>query len=48
MALADMRGKMLFELRPDLFGDFLGATELELWGLYYEERQQNQRRRGMT
>lgn len=38
LALGDMRGKLLFEMRPDIFGNFVSITELELWGLFYEER----------
>lgn len=39
LALAEMRGRMLFELRPDLFGPMLGPLEMELWSMFYEERQ---------
>lgn len=48
MTLADARGKLLFEIRPDLFPEgFLTDTELHLWGLFYEERdrQRQQKRR---
>ena len=38
MALAKLHNRMLFELRPDLFGDFLGETEMELWELFYEDQ----------
>jgi hypothetical protein len=32
---------MLFELRPDLFpAGYLTATEIELWGIYYEEKKE--------
>lgn len=39
MALAESRGRFLFELRPDLFPEG-GLTPLEecLWGMFYQER----------
>lgn len=41
MALADRQGRMLFELRPDLFPEgYLTDCELVLWGLHLEARQQ--------
>lgn len=39
MALADSRGRYLYEVRPDLlpYGR-LTDLELELWDLFYQER----------
>lgn len=37
MILCDVRGKFLYEARPDLFPEgFLSESEIELWDLYYE------------
>jgi hypothetical protein len=44
LALCHTRGKFLFEARPDLFPDFLTTTELELWGLFYEDLKKGQRK----
>lgn len=42
MNLCEAHGKMLFEVRPDLFPEgILTKTEEELWALYYKERQEN-------
>jgi len=39
-----VKGRFLYEVRPDLFPEgFLTDTEIELWGLHYED--QNRRRR---
>ena len=44
MSLCDARGRMLFEVRPDLFPEgYLTDMELTLWGLFYEERERNRR-----
>jgi len=37
--LCHARGRFLYEARPDLFPNRLTRTELELWGLFYEERE---------
>lgn len=35
-----MKGGYLFQVRPDLFPQgCLTATEMELWGMHYEEKQ---------
>lgn len=45
MALADARNKFLFELRPDLFPcGFVSQTELKLWEIYYEFKEQSKGR----
>lgn len=37
--LADIKGKFLFEIRPDLFPEgFLTNTEVELWGIYFDSK----------
>jgi len=39
MMLAERQGAFLFQIRPDLFPHgFLTQTELELWGIYYEDK----------
>lgn len=39
MTLLHARGGYLFEVRPDLFPEGqLTTTELELWGLFYQDR----------
>ena len=39
LALADVRGRFLYEARPDLFPEgYLTLTELELWALHYQRR----------
>jgi hypothetical protein len=45
MALCSERGRFLFEVRPDIFGDRLGDTETALWARWYEEREQRSKRR---
>ena len=41
MQLADSRNKFLFEIRPDLFPHgYLTDTELEMWELYYQDKQE--------
>lgn len=43
--LADRGGRFLFELRPDLFPEgHLTPLEETLWGLFYEERAEQQKR----
>ena len=40
MTLADARGRMLYELRPDIFSaGFLTSDEIELWEMFYQERE---------
>jgi hypothetical protein len=40
-----MRGRFLFEIRPDVFPEgWLTDVELKLWGLYYEERNRRKAR----
>jgi hypothetical protein len=36
-----MRGKLLYELRPDLFPQRMTDVERELWELFYEEQKNN-------
>jgi len=39
MILADARGRMLFEIRPDFFPEgFLTRTEILLWARFYTDR----------
>lgn len=39
LALADLKGSYLFESRPDLFPERrLTDDELELWGMYYQDK----------
>jgi len=40
--LADKAGKLLFEVRPDLFPPALSEDEIELWGLYFERQNKKQ------
>jgi hypothetical protein len=43
--LADRGGRFLFELRPDLFPEgMLTPLEEILWGLFYQERAEQQKR----
>jgi hypothetical protein len=40
-----MRGRFLYEIRPDVFPEgWLTDVELTLWGLYYEERNRSKAR----
>jgi hypothetical protein len=40
------RGKFLFEARPDIFPEgYLTETEIAIWGEYYRERNESQRRK---
>ncbi len=44
MQLCDMRGRFLFEVRPDLFPHGrLTGVECELWGMFYEDRRRQAR-----
>ena len=39
MILCDVTKKLMYEARPDLFPQgYLTDIELELWGIYYENR----------
>lgn len=39
MSLADLKGNYLFQTRPDIFPEgFLTVTEIELWDMYYKEK----------
>lgn len=46
MYLCADRGRFLFEARPDLFGDYCGDVEMELWSLYYSERAAERKKHG--
>lgn len=47
MMLCDKRNRFLFEVRPDLFPlALLSTLELEMWSLYYEERERMRPKRG--
>lgn len=40
MALAEQRGRFLYEVRPDLFPEgFLTPLEEVLWSMFYAERE---------
>ena len=40
MSLAEQRQRFLYEIRPDIFPQgYLTDTELELWGLFYQEKE---------
>lgn len=40
--LADLKGRFLFECRPDLFPQGrLTPLECELWGRYYDDKSRN-------
>jgi len=36
MMIAYLQKKMLFEIRPDIFPDFLCDTERILWGMFLD------------
>lgn len=37
--LCDLRGRFLYEVRPDIFpGGFLTYPEIDLWSKYYVEK----------
>lgn len=39
MALADIKKRFLFEIRPDLIPEgMLSDTELTLWSIYYKNK----------
>lgn len=39
------RNRFLFEARPDLFPEgYLTETEMVIWGIYYRERNESQKR----
>ena len=40
------RGKFLFEARPEIFPEgYLTETEIAVWGEFYRERNESQRRK---
>jgi hypothetical protein len=44
MTLCDMKGRFLFEVRPDLFPQGqLTAVECALWGNYYHDKHADKR-----
>jgi len=42
--MADLRGRFLFEISPDLFPcGFLSDLEMNLWGRFFEDRELNRK-----
>jgi len=41
--IAQMRNKMLYEIRPDLFPQRMTDLERELWEKFYAERQRERK-----
>ena len=39
MNLCDLKNRFLYECRPDLFPPMLTSLEIELWALYYPEKE---------
>lgn len=38
MILCDLKGRFLYEVRPDLLPAFLTPTEIALWDRYYADK----------